>query len=95
VITTGLVKSSVTALEIQRRDAFVISEPLSIPVAPGQVPLFSAKDPTKRVARAVLSIGRLFSAEAQAVMARSLAQRVVALLREGPGPELHHALDAL
>eukprot|EP00913_Durusdinium_trenchii_P011758 g11044.t1 len=39
--------------------------------------------------------GTAFVAYRQAVMARSLAQRVVALLREGPGPELHHALDAL
>ena len=43
-----------------------MSEPLQVPAAPGHVPLFSAKDPAKRVARAVLSIGRLFSAEAQA-----------------------------
>eukprot|EP00434_Breviolum_minutum_P011790 symbB.v1.2.010405.t1/scaffold657.1/size175864/2 len=79
-----------------KSSAFVISEPLDVPVVPNQVPLFSAKDPTKRVARAVLSIGRLFSAEAQALLARSLAQRVVALLREGPKmPELQNALDAL
>ncbi|CAL1129881.1 unnamed protein product [Cladocopium goreaui] len=86
IVTTGMVKSS----------AFVISEPLDVPVVPKQVPLYSAKDPTKRVARAVLSIGRLFSAEAQALLARSLAQRVVQLLREGPQvPELQNALDAL
>eukprot|EP00435_Cladocopium_sp_Y103_P055695 s893_g18.t1 len=72
-----------------KSSAFVISEPLDVPVVPKQ-------DPTKRVARAVLSIGRLFSAEAQALLARSLAQRVVQLLREGPQvPELQNALDAL
>ncbi|CAE7604747.1 METTL21C [Symbiodinium sp. KB8] len=84
--------------------AFVVSEPLQVPVLPGHVPLFSAKahlaDHQKQMATAVLSIGRLFSAEAQALMARSLVQRIVSHLRQPPGADVDSqqawdALDAL
>jgi len=90
VVTTGIVGPN----------AFVVSEPLQVPVLPGHVPLFSAKDHQKQMATAVLSIGRLFSAEAQALMARSLVQRIVSHLRQPPGADVDtqqawDALDAL
>ncbi|CAE8721328.1 unnamed protein product, partial [Polarella glacialis] len=80
-------------------NAVAISAPLAVPLEPGQVPLLSAKDQTKQVASVKLSIGRLFSAEVQAVMARSLVQQLVALLRQPAGVadkvELQKALGAL
>ena len=86
VVTTGIVGPN----------AFVVSEPLPVPVLPGHVPLFSAKDHQKQMATAVLSIGRLFSAEAQALMARSLVQRIVSQLRQPEAQSgLDDALDAL
>lgn len=91
VVTPGFIGSN----------AFVVSAPMSIPIEPGHVPLYSAKEQSKRVATALLSIGRLFLPEVQALMARSLAQQLVSQLRHPAGrasgqeEQMQAVLDAL
>jgi len=76
------------------------SMPVPVPIEPGPVSLASARQgqgQAQPVAAVMISISRVFSAEAQAAMARVLIQRVIEQLRDPSGPPngVPAVLDAL
>lgn len=98
----------VTAPGLFTASVLAVSAALPVPLEPGPVLLAATKGGrglSPPLATATLSVSRLFSAEAQAVMARSLVQQLLAQLRrpaDAPGAcfagatgGLPTALDAL